>query len=335
MSIEDSLRSFARQVLQTEAAAVAGLIENIDASFDRAVDMILACRGSVLTSGVGKAGIIARKLSATLSSTGTPSHFLNPADAIHGDVGTIRPGDVVILLSYSGESDEITRLLSVVTKLDHPVIALTGNERSSLARHSQIVLRLGKLQEACPLGLAPSTTTTAMLAMGDALALTVMKARSFTSEDFATFHPAGQLGRKLIKVREAMTFRLGENLPVASDSLTVAQVLHEVSRIKRRSGAVVLTDESGKLSGIFADSDLRRLLTDGDGAAVLSMPVREVMTRNPKRISAEALASEVMAIMKQHRIDEVPVVDEANRPVGLIDVQDLVVLKMFDVGPEN
>jgi arabinose-5-phosphate isomerase len=332
--MDDSLRQFALQVIQTEASAVGSAAAAIDERFGRAVDMILACRGAVLTSGVGKAGFIARKLSATLSSTGTPSHFLNPMDALHGDMGAIRSGDVVLILSYSGESDEVLRMLNLIKKLNHPVIAITCSDGNSLARFSDIVLMLGRIEEACPLGLAPSATTTAMLALGDALALSVMKQRRFTAEDFALFHPAGQLGRKLIKVKEAMTFRLGENLPVASERLTVAQVLAETSKIKRRSGAVILVDETGMMSGIFTDADLRRLLTERDGSA-LARPVSEVMKRNAKRVHEDTLASEVMAMMKEHRIDEVPVVDDQNRPVGLIDVQDLVVLKMFDVEPET
>ena len=330
----ESLRQFAKQVIEAEAAAVGRLAESIDEGFEQAVRLVLDCHGAVVTSGVGKAGIIARKLSATLSSTGTPSHFLNPGDALHGDLGCIRSGDILLLLSYSGESDEILRLLSVVRKLNHPVIAITASRENTLARHSQVALPLGQISEACPLGLAPSATTTAMLALGDALALTAMKLREFTASDFAIYHPAGQLGRKLIKVREIMTSRLGENLPVASDRLTVREVLAAVGGIKRRSGAVVLTGKDGRLTGIFADSDLRRLLTDHD-ASILSRSISEVMTRNPKRINAEHLASEVMAIMRQYRIDELPVVDDDDRPVGLIDVQDLVVLKMFDVEPEN
>jgi len=332
--MDDSVRGFAAGVIQTEADAVRAAAAAIDDRFERAVRMMHDCRGAVLTSGVGKAGFIARKIAATLSSTGTPSYFLNPGDALHGDVGAIRKGDIVLILSYSGESDEIVRMLSVIRKLDHPVIAITSSESSSLARFSDIVLALGKIDEACPLGLAPSATTTAMLALADALALSVMKQREFTAEDFALFHPAGQLGRKLMKVKEAMTFRVGENLPVASDRLTVAEVLAETSRIKRRPGAVILVDDGGRISGIFTDADLRRLLTDRDGSA-LSRPVREVMKRNPKRVRAEALASQVMALMKEYRIDEVPVVDDEDRPVGLIDVQDLVVLKMFDVEPET
>lgn len=303
----------------------------IDASFERAAKLVLQCKGSVLTSGVGKAGHVARKLSATLASTGTPSHFLSAADAVHGDLGSIREGDIVLILSASGESDEILRLLSLVKKLGHPVIAITATTTSGLGKSADIVLAMGKIEEACPLGLAPSASTTAMMALGDALALTVMKLRNFTSDDFALFHPGGNLGRKLIRVGEAMTFRKGENLALAHDQLTVAQVLREVSTIKRRSGAVVLVDASGKLSGIFSDGDLRRLITGNDGSA-LSKTMADVMTRSPKRISENALASEAMALMRPFRIDELPVVDDQDRPVGLIDVQDLVVLRMLDVG---
>jgi arabinose-5-phosphate isomerase len=241
---------------------------------------------------------------------------------------------LVLIFSGSGESDEILRLLSIAKKLAHRVLSITASANSSLGRYSDVVLAMGQIEEACPLGLAPSASTTAMLALGDALALSVMKLRKFTAEDFAVFHPAGQLGRKLIKVGEAMTFRRDENLALASDQLSVGQVLHEVSQIKRRSGAVVLVDEQGRITGIFTDSDLRRLVTDDDGAA-LRRPVREVMTKNPKRVRGDQLASEAMAILQQYRIDELPVVDEDDRPVGMIDVQDLVVLRMFDVEAES
>jgi arabinose-5-phosphate isomerase len=329
--MRESIREVARQVIETEAAAVRAMREAIGDSFERAARMIASCSASLLCCGVGKAGHVARKVSATFSSTGTPSHFLSPADALHGDLGSVRKGDVVLIFSASGESDEILRLLSIVKKLDHPVIALTASKSSGLGRFADVVLEIGQIEEACPLGLAPTASTTAMLALGDALALSVMTLRNFTSEDFAVFHPGGQLGRKLIKVREAMTFsREKGNLPVASDRLTVGQVLHEVSSIKRRSGAVILTDEAGKISGIFTDGDLRRLVTDDDGTG-LKRPIKAVMKSEPKRISGEKLASEAMALMRQHRIDELPVVDENDRPVGLIDVQDLVVLKMLDV----
>lgn len=328
--MDASIRDFARQVIEAEAAAVRGLLEAVDEPFERAVRLILDCRASIITTGVGKAGHIARKLAATLASTGTPSHFLSPADAVHGDLGAVRSGDIVIILSASGESDEILRILSIVKKLDHPVIGITCTRNNSLARHADVTLAMGPITEACPLGLAPSASTTAMLALGDALALTVMKMRNFTAEDFALYHPAGQLGRKLIRVREAMTFRAGENLALAPDNLTVGQVHRQVSHIKRRSGAVVLVNGEGRLSGIFTDGDFRRLIMADENHA-LTRPIAEVMTRNPKRIGQDALASEAMAILRQYRIDELPVVDDQDRPVGLIDVQDLVVLKMFDI----
>jgi arabinose-5-phosphate isomerase len=212
-------------------------------------------------------------------------------------------------------------------------VSITSNRSNSLARFSNVTLAYGRVREACPLGLAPSASTTAMLTLGDALFLSVMKLRKFSADDFALYHPAGNLGRKLIKVSEAMTFKLGENLPIASDRLSVGEVLRQVSKIKRRSGAVILVNERETVSGIFSDGDLRRLITDNDGA-VLRRPVAEVMTRDPKRVRGDQLASEAMAVMKQHRIDELPVVDGGDRPVGLIDVQDLVVLKMLDVGPD-
>lgn len=329
-----SVREFALQVIETESAAVRAMAGAIDDSFEKAVRLILDCPAAILTTGIGKAGHVAHKISATFASTGTPSHFLNPTDALHGDLGAVRKGDIIIIFSASGESDEIVRLLSIVKKLDHPVIAVTASKSTTLGAAADIVISIGNIAEACPLGLAPSASTTAMLALGDALALAVMKLRKFTADDFALFHPAGQLGRRLIKVKEAMTFRRGENLPVASDRLTVGQVLHEVSAIKRRSGAVILIDDAGKLSGIFSDGDLRRIVTDDDGTA-LKKNVRDVMTKNPKRVTADDLASEAMAVMREFRIDELPVIDEAGKPVGLIDVQDLVVLKMLDVESER
>jgi arabinose-5-phosphate isomerase len=328
--MNDDLRNFARGVIETEAAAVSMMAAAIDDAFERAVDLVLCCNASVLTCGIGKAGHVARKLAATFASTGTPAHFLAPADAAHGDLGSVRRGDVVLLLSSSGESDEILRVLNIVKKLGHPVIGISSTATNTLARHADVSIVTGKIEEACPLRLAPSASTTAMMALGDALALTVMRLRNFTADDFAVFHPAGQLGRKLIKVREAMSFKLGENLPVTSDRQTVGQVLHEVAKIKRRSGAVILVDDAGRLSGIFTDGDLRRLITDA-AADGLNRPIASVMTRNPKHIHADALASEAIALMHPGRIDELPVVNDNGEPIGLIDVQDLVVLKMLDV----
>jgi arabinose-5-phosphate isomerase len=326
--------AFALQVLDVESKAVLEVARAVDDRFLRAVELIFSSTGAgranaVVTTGVGKAGHIARKLSATLSSTGTPSHFLNPTDAAHGDLGSVREGDIVLILSASGESEELIRIISLVKKLGNPLIAITASTRSSLGRHADIVLETGKIPEACPLGLAPSASTTAMLALCDALALCVMKRRHFTADDFALFHPAGQLGRKLMSVADAMSFRMGENLPVAPDTLTIAEVLHHASKIKRRSGAVILIGPDGRLTGLFTDGDLRRVITNSPDA--LQKPISQVMTHNPKRIRSDQLASEAMALMHKHRFDELPVVDEHDKPVGLIDVQDLVLLRMLDV----
>lgn len=328
--MENAIRETALGVIRAEASAVDAMQQAITDDFASAVQLILDCPASLVMTGVGKAGHIARKLSATFSSTGTPSHFLSPTDAVHGDLGTVREGDVVMVLSASGESDEIVRILSIVKKLGHKVIAMTSSRTSSLGRHADHVLEMGKIEEACPLGLAPSASTTAMLALGDALALTVMKMRNFSAQDFAIYHPAGQLGRKLIHVGEAMTFKVGDNLPIISDRLTVREVLKEVSTVRRRAGAVVLAGADGKLSGIFTDGDLRRLLTN-DPIHGLDRPMHEVMKRDPKRIKVDHLASEAMAIFQKYRIDELPVIDDQDRPVGLIDVQDLVVLRMLDI----
>ena len=326
-----SLLDFARSVIAEEAAAVARMGEAVDDGFAKATGLMRECHGAVVTTGVGKAGHIARKTSATLASTGTPSHFLSAGDAVHGDLGSVRNGDVLLVFSASGESEEIVRLLGILRRLSHPLIAITATRESTLGRHADATIAIGRIEEACPLGLAPTCSTTAMLAVGDALALSVMRERHFTADDFALFHPAGQLGRKLMKVHEAMTFRSGENLPLARESQTVGEVLQAVSTITRRPGAVLIVDGSGRLAGIFSDGDLRRLIiSDSDKA--LSRRIGEVMTRNPKQIAGEALAAEAMAIMRRHRIDELPVVDGQERPIGLIDVQDLVVLKLFDVG---
>lgn len=325
-----SLLEFARSVVAEEAGAVARMAEALDSGFEQAARLVLDCRGAVVSTGVGKAGHVARKVSATLASTGTPSHFLSPADAVHGDLGSIRNGDVLLLFSASGESEEIVRLVGILRRLAHPMIAITATRQSTLGKHAEATIEIGRIDEACPLGLAPTCSTTAMLAIGDALALSVMRERHFTADDFAVFHPAGQLGRKLMKVHEAMTFRVGENLPLAREHQTVGQVLQAVSTITRRPGAVVIVDGEGRLAGIFSDGDLRRLIV-ADGDKALSRRIGQVMTRSPKKTSADALAAEAMAIMRRHRIDELPVVDAADRPIGLIDVQDLVVLKLFEM----
>ena len=316
--------AYARHVLESEAVAISSLAERVDESFVEAARMLYGCRGAVVTCGIGKAGIIAQKISATLSSTGTASHFLHAAEAVHGDLGCVRRQDVVLILSYGGETAEVTRLLGQLEKMDVPVIAMTGNRDSTLARKARVLLCMGRIDEVCPLGLAPSATTTAMLALGDALALSVLKMRQqdgkFSREDFALYHPAGSLGRHLLAVETVM--RKGKDLPAVRDAVTVRQALGRLRRMRRRSGAIVLVDARGKLTGIFTDADLRRLLEGGREEA-LDRPISEVMTRRPKAVRADASAAEAITLVNRYYIEEIPVVNDAGRVVGLVDVQDL------------
>ena len=317
---------YARRVIESESEAIKGLVGVVGDDFARAAEMVYNCAGSCIVSGIGKAGIIGRKISATLASTGTPSHFLHPAEAVHGDLGRLRKEDIVIVLSYGGETDEIVRLINLVKQIQIPLIAITGEKDSSLSKYSDVVLSMGKLNEACPLGVAPSVSTTCMLALGDALALTVMKARNFSVEDYVRFHPGGSLGSKLMTVEQSMMFRPGEKLPVAAELDTIETVLKETFDVKRH-GAVMIVDGRGKLTGIITDGDFRRLVTK-EGSKGFSMKARDVMTKNCKRIRVDALAAEATAIFHKYRIDELPVVDAQDKPVGLIDVQDIVTIKV-------
>jgi arabinose-5-phosphate isomerase len=317
---------YARSVIRAEADAMASMVPIIDDAFARAARMIHDCTGSCIVSGIGKAGIIGRKISATLASTGTPSHFLHPAEAVHGDLGRVRREDIVLVLSYGGETDEIIRLINLVKQLQIPLLSITSDGDSTLSRHSDVVLCMGRLNEACPLGVAPSVSTACMLAIGDALAFTVMKARRFSVEDYVRFHPGGSLGAKLMTVEQSMMFRPGEELPLAQIHESIRGMLDRTSALKRH-GAVMIVDEAGRLAGIITDADLRRLLTRQGGAA-LDLPAGDVMTAGCKRIRADALAAEATALFHKYRIDELPVVDADDRPVGLIDVQDIVTLKV-------
>jgi arabinose-5-phosphate isomerase len=316
--------AYARHVLEAEADAIRSLVERLGDAFQQAARMLYACKGNVVTSGIGKAGIIAQKISATLASTGTGSHFLHAAEAVHGDLGRVRPSDVVLILSYGGETAEVTRLLGQLEKMKVPVVAMTGNRESTLARKAKAMLWMGRIDEVCPMGLAPSATTTAMLALGDALALAVLKMRQeagqFTREEFALYHPGGSLGRHLLMVETVM--RKGGDLPAVRDRLTLREALAQLRKMRRRSGAIVVTDARGRLAGVFTDADLRRLLEAGrDGA--LDRPISEVMTRNPKCILVSDSAAEAIQLINRFFIEEIPVVDEADRVVGLVDVQDL------------
>ncbi len=321
----------ARRVLATEADCIGALAGRIDERFTAAAEAVYRCGGTVVLTGIGKAGIVAQKISATLASTGTPSIFLHPVEALHGDLGRVRRDDVVIILSHSGTTEEIIRLVDHLKARGANLVAITASDDSPLAKYADIILCYGDVDEACPLGLAPSASTSCMLALGDALALTVMDMRNFSPEEFAAFHPVGALGRSLMKVEEAMTFRSGGRLPVADENQTVRRVLADAEKIKRRAGAVLLVDKAGRLAGILTDGDLRRrIIRDGD--AFLDSPAGEVMHRNPKHIAAGELASEAMAIMNEYRIDELPVVDDDGKPIGLLDVQDIVGLKALGRG---
>jgi arabinose-5-phosphate isomerase len=313
--------SFAREVMQAESRTIAQVARRLDQEFCRAADCLLNCRGSTIVTGIGKAGLVGQKIMATLASTGTRSHFLHPAEAVHGDLGRLHADDVVLVLSQSGETDEIVRLLPPLAAAGVPIIAITGRAASTLGRAAAVVIDLGPLEEACPLGLAPSSSTAAMLAVGDALALVVSRMRGFAREDFARFHPAGNLGLKLSKVEQHM--RPLEQCRVAQREETVRQVLVRVSVPGRRTGATMLVDSSGCLAGIFTDSDLARLFEHHRDQA-LDAPIHSVMTPNPLKVVRGSLMSEALALMAQRKISELPVVDDDSRPIGLIDVTDVV-----------
>ncbi len=324
----------ARNVLADEAAAIAALSEHVGDEFARAAEAVFACGGQVVLTGIGKAGIIARKISATLASTGTQSSFLHPVEALHGDLGRVQRGDVVIILSHSGNTEEIVRLLDHLKGRGATLIALTGSVDTPLGSASDVTICYGAVQEACPMGLAPTVSTSCMLALGDALALTVMEMRAFTPEDFAVFHPAGDLGRRLLKVEEVMTFRRSAEFPAFSEELTLGEALAAGEKHPRRAGVILLVDGDGKLSGIITDGDLRRLIVNRRSENIFEKPVSEFMTREPHCIGTDDLASEALAVLNQYRIDELPVVDAAGKPVGIIDVQDLLGIKTVSDGDD-
>jgi arabinose-5-phosphate isomerase len=318
--------NYARNVIEAESEGIKSVSHVINEDFEKAAEMIYKCTGSVIISGIGKAGIIGQKISATLASTGTPSHFLHPAEAVHGDLGRLRKNDIVIVLSFGGETDEIIRLINLVKQLEIKLVAITGDEDSTLSKYSDIILCMGNVSEACPLGVAPSVSTACMLAVGDALAFTVMKARDFSVEDYVRFHPGGLLGTKLMTVEQSMMFQAGEKLPLAQKNDTIQQMLDKTKGVKRH-GAVMIVSEKGKLIGIITDADLRRLITKKSTGA-FDIKTGDIMTPNCKKIRADALAAEATAIFHKYRIDELPVVDKDDKPVGMIDVQDIVTIKV-------
>lgn len=311
----------AKQIIQHESQTLSGLAKRLDAEFCRAVDFLHACRGSVIVSGMGKAGLIGQKIMATLASTGTRSHCLHPAEAIHGDLGRVHHDDVMLILSQSGETQEVTRLLPPLGELGVTILSITARADSTLGRASTVTLELGALDEAGSLGLAPSSSTTAMLALGDALALVTSRMRNFRREDFARFHPGGSLGRKLSKVDHHL--RQLDRCRLANQDLTVRQVIVDLRVSGRRSGAIMLVDREGKLSGIFTDSDLARLI-ERRREEMLDRPIRQVMTAAPATVLLGSRLGDAITLMSERRISELPVVDAEGRPVGLIDVTDVV-----------
>jgi arabinose-5-phosphate isomerase len=310
-----------REVIAVEAAAVAQLADRLGPSFSHAVERVLACAGSVIVTGIGKAGLVGQKISATLASTGTRSYFLHPTEALHGDLGRVEPHDLLLVLSFSGETEEITTLLPAVKQVGGEIIAVTARPTSTLGKQAACVLELGSLKEACPLGLAPSASTAAMMALGDALALVVSQLRGFAAEDFARLHPGGSLGRKLSTV-DAVMRPLAE-CRVAAANATVREIFVEQGRPGRRSGAIMLVDPRGKLAGIFTDSDLARLLERKQDAAI-DGPISAVMTASPKTVTRGTKLSWACELLAEKKISELPVVDELGRPCGLLDITDVV-----------
>jgi arabinose-5-phosphate isomerase len=317
------MKNQAKRVLKIEADAVAALIDRIDERFEQAVEMILNCKGRVVVTGMGKSGLIGKKIAATLASTGTPALFLHPAEGIHGDLGMVTRGDTVIALSNSGETEEIARMLPSLKRLGIKIIALTGNTDSTLAKNSDVVIDVGVKEEACPLGLAPTASTTATLAMGDALAVALLDKRGFKEEDFACFHPGGSLGKRLLlRVRDLM--HIGDAIPAVSEATLIKDAIYEIS--SKKMGVTSVLDSAGKLVGVISDGDLRRWMerTEKTGENLLAKKAKDIMTKNPKVTNREALAAEAVAIMERNSITCLIVTDHDERPEGVIHLHDLL-----------
>lgn len=311
----------ARDIILQEATALEQLAGRLPAGFDKAVDMICRCRGAVIVSGIGKAGWIGQKVSATLASTGSRSHYLHPSEAMHGDLGRIGPDDILLIFSNSGETAEILQILPAGRRSGVPLIAIVGSETNSLARAATVALCYGRVSEAGNLGLAPSTSTTVMLGLGDALALVASQQRGFRAIDFARHHPGGSLGRKLSRVDDLM--RPLSACRVAGETETIRDIYVRLSGPDRRAGVVLLVDDRGRLSGIFTDSDLARIL-ERQQDHLLDQPVRQVMTRQPKTVSTGSKTLAAVEMLSQHNISEVPVVDPKGHPAGIVDITDVV-----------
>jgi arabinose-5-phosphate isomerase len=315
----------ARKVLRIEAAAILGLVDRLDGAFEKALQLLFECRGRAIVTGMGKSGIISRKIAATLSSTGTPAFFLHPAEAIHGDLGAIREDDVVIALSYSGETEELIKLLESIRRIGAKLIAFTGSPKSTLARAADVTLDCGIAEEACPMNLVPTASTTASLALGDALAMCLLVRKGFREEQFASLHPGGKLGRKLMSVDTAM--HGGDAAPRVAMTAIMPDIIHEMS--SKRLGMTAVVDRDGRLQGVFTDGDLRRLMMSRPPNAVLALTAGEVMTPNPLTIRRDMLAVEALRIMEAHKITSVIVVDADRQVEGVVHLHDLWRTNMF------
>ncbi len=314
------LQRSARYVIETESRAIYAMRERIDENFIRACELMVSCTGRVVVTGMGKSGHISRKIAATLASTGSPAFFMHPAEASHGDLGMITADDVVIALSNSGETDELLMILPVIKRKGVPLIAMSGNANSSLARQADAHLDVSVSREACPLGLAPTASTTAALVMGDALAIALLEARGFTSEDFAASHPAGSLGRRLL-VHISDVMHTGAELPKVLSSATASEALMEMTR--KNLGLTAIVDEQENLVGVFTDGDLRRAVDDAE-VDLRNTPVLEIMTRGGKTIGSDKLAIEAARMMERHKINALLVVDEQHKLVGALNFHDLL-----------
>ena len=309
--------TLARKVLQTEAAAVLALVDRLDDRFAEAVSLIVRCKGRVIVTGMGKSGIICRKLAATLASTGTPAFFLHPAEAVHGDLGVIQSDDVVIAMSYSGETEELTRVLETLKRIGAVLIAMTGATKSTLAQAANVALDCSVSEEACPMNLVPTASTTAALAMGDALAMTVLVEKGFKPEDFANLHPGGKLGKRLMRVEQLM--HGGDSLPVVQLHTAMKDVIYEMSR--KGLGMTSVVEKDGRLAGIITDGDLRRKM--GVTPNISELTARDVMTPNPVAIPHSTMAVEALAMMEQRKITSIVVIDDDRRVEGVVHLHDL------------
>lgn len=326
--LPEDVMQLGKRVIETERDGLNQVISLLDATFATAVSTIMGSSGRIAVTGMGKAGLIGTKIAATFSSTGTPAYVLHPAEAIHGDVGMICAGDVVLALSNSGESDELERIIPLVRKFGCTVLLITGRPHSRCAIQSDVVLNIGNQEEACPLGMAPSSSTTAMLALGDALALTVSELKGFAKENYAALHPGGALGRSLMLVDDLM--RTGDDCPVVLETGTVQDYNTVVMAAPRRAGAASIVNTEGHLVGFFTDGDLRRLVAKTDQPGTCQL--REAMTTAPKTVTRGDRVSQTLEIMRRYKIDELPVVDEHHHVIGMIDIQDLLAagFSLFD-----